>query len=805
MKPPIDFASDAENLIARMDLDVRASLLSGSSFWHLQGVAEHNLAKVMVSDGPHGLRKQAAHADHLGMQSSVPATCFPTAVTLASSWDSELIAEVGVAIGRECQAEDVAVLLGPGVNIKRSPLCGRNFEYYSEDPYLAGTMAAAFIAGVQSTGTGTSIKHFAVNNQEAQRMVVDTLVDARTLHEIYLPAFEIAVRQAQPWTVMCAYNRLNGSYCSENRILTKDILRDRWGFQGLVVTDWGAVNDRPQGVAAGLDLEMPGSGGINDRAAANAVRAGALEEADLNTAARNVAALILASANNATPVDVDVDFDAHHALARRAARDGAVLLKNNDATLPFKKSGTLALIGAFAEAPRFQGAGSSQVNATQIDRPLDMVRAALGAAGEVVYARGFDPETAETDPALIAEAVACAESADQVIIMVGLPPLFEAEGFDRTHLRQPAQLDALVAAVAAVNPKSLVVLSNGAPIEMPWIDDVAAVLEIYLAGQAGAGALCDLVFGDTSPSGKLAETFPRALNDCPAQENFATHPRQIIYREGLNVGYRHFVTHDKPVLFPFGHGLSYTTFDYSNLRVSGDTTVHALDLEVRVDITNSGPCAGAEIVQLYVRDVDASVYRPDRELKAFKKIHLAPGETTSCTLVLDRRSFAFFDINADDWVVEPGAFEILVGASCTDIRQSTRVELPGDLRRNTPQTAETPYVIMNDSQLAARGLHITVAETVKPYHANTTLGDIQHHWLGKRIVAMVFKAIEGTLGPTKTDSPVMVKMRNEMVLSMRLSTVRIMSGGALSEKRFRLMLHLLNGRWGYFFLQLFGR
>ncbi|MEC7163691.1 MAG: glycoside hydrolase family 3 C-terminal domain-containing protein, partial [Pseudomonadota bacterium] len=572
---------------------------------------------------------------------------------------------------------------------------------------------------------------------------------------------------------------------------------------GLVVTDWGAVNDRPQGVAAGLDLEMPGSGGLNDCAAADAVRAGVLEEADLNTAARNVTALILASENNSAAPEVD--FDAHHALARRAAREGAVLLKNNDATLPFKKSGKLAVIGAFAEAPRFQGAGSSQVNATQIDKPLDMFAAALDGAGEVVYAKGFDPETAETDEKLIAEAVACAEAADQVIVMVGLPPLFEAEGFDRGHLRQPTQLDALVAAVAKANPACAVVLSNGAPIEMPWIDTVPAVLEIYLAGQAGAGALCDLVFGEVSPSGKLAETFPLALNDCPAQENFATHPRQIIYREGLNVGYRHFVTHEAPVLFPFGHGLSYTTFDYTNLRVSGDTSAHGLNLEVRVDITNSGPCAGAEIVQLYVRDVEASVYRPDRELKAFRKLYLDAGETATCTLVLDRRSFAFFDIGADDWVIEPGAFELLVGASCTDIRQSINIDLNGDTRRNTPKTQETPYVTMTDNELAARGLHVMVAESVKPYHANTTLADIQHHWLGKRIVAMVFKAIEGTLGPTKTDSPVMIKMRNEMVLSMRLNTVRIMSGGALSEKRFRLLLDLLNNRWAHFFVELFRR
>ncbi len=803
MKHPFDFAEEAKTCIAKMDLDTRASMLSGSSFWHLQALPEHNLPKVMVADGPHGLRKQAEHADHLGMQASVPATCFPTAVTLASSWDVNLITEIGTAIGHECQAQDVAVLLGPGVNIKRSPLCGRNFEYYSEDPFLAGELATAFIRGVQATGTGTSIKHFAVNNQEAQRMVVDTLVDERTLHEIYLPAFEIAVKQAQPWTVMCAYNRLNGSYCSENKTLTRDILRDQWGFQGLVVTDWGAVNDRPSGIAAGLDLEMPSSGGINDRAAADAVRAGALSQTDLDTAASNVAAAIMAGAHNS--VATQVNFDAHHGLARQAAREGAVLLKNDMDTLPFKKSGTLAVIGAFAETPRFQGAGSSQVNATQIDKPLEMLRATIGDAGTVTFAKGFDPETAEADENLIAEAVACAQNAEQVIIMAGLPPLFEAEGFDREHLRQPPQLDALVTAVAAANPACVVVLSNGAPIEMPWVTHVPAILEIYLAGQAGAGGLCDLVFGDVSPSGKLAETFPLALTDCPAQENFASHPRQIIYREGLNVGYRHFATQQAPVLFPFGHGLSYTTFSYANMRVTGDMSGHDLTLEVLVDVTNNGTRDGAETVQLYVRDVEASVYRPDRELKAFQKKHLAAGETATYTLTLDRRSFAFFDIDTSDWVIEPGAFELLLGASSTDIRLSAEITLPGDAQRNVPRSHETPYIIMTDAQLAARGLEITVPETIKPYHANTTLADIQHHWLGKRVVAMVFKAIEGTLGPTQTDSPVLVKMRSEMVLSMRLTTVRVMSGGALTPKRFALMLDLLNDRWLRFLSRLFTR
>ena len=790
MKHPYDFESAAVELVARMSIDEKASLMSGSSFWHLQPLEKHQLPPIMVSDGPHGLRKQGNQSDHMGLSASVPATCFPTAVTLASSWDRTLISEVGAAIGKECQAEGVSVLLAPGVNIKRSPLCGRNFEYYSEDPFMAGEMAAAFIQGVQSTGTGTSLKHFAANNQEAQRMVVDTLVDRRTLFEIYLPAFEAAVTQAQPWTVMCAYNRLNGIYCSEHEELLTDILRNRWGFRGLVVTDWGAVNDRPRGIAAGLELEMPSSGGVNDRLVAAQVKAGDFDVAHLDRAAGRVTQLILAAKENAAPQTVD--FDAHHQLARRAAAEGAVLLKNQD-ILPLSTDKSLALIGAFAEQPRFQGAGSSQVNASRLDKPLDAFTARLG-GDNIVYAPGFDTELAEENAALIAEAVAAAKASDVAVIMAGLPPLFEAEGFDRTHLRQPAQIENLIAAVAAANPNCVVVLSNGAPIEMPWHKNVPAILEIYLAGQAGAHALVDLLFGDVSPSGKLAETFPLALQDGPAQENFATHKRQLVYREGLNVGYRYYTAHDVPVLFPFGHGLSYTQFSYSNAEIIAEWNAEAQSVQVAVTVTNSGAVAGAEVVQLYVRDVEATAYRPDRELKGFQKLYLQPGESREAVFNLDRRAFAYFDVVQDDWDIEPGVFEILFAASASDIRESLSIELPEGSGRNSQPMSEIPYTIMRDEQLLALGLAVTPPESIKPYHANTTLADIRDHWLGKRVCTAALDMAAKTMGKSQ-ETPVAKKMREEMILSLRLKTVQIMSAGALTPKRFDLLLAALNNRW----------
>jgi len=803
MKHPIDFKSTADRLVADMTVLEKTSLMSGSSFWHLKPIERLNLPRIMMADGPHGLRKQAKHADHLGMQASVPATCFPTAVTLASSWNVDLIFEVGAAIGRECQAENVSILLAPGVNIKRNPLCGRNFEYYSEDPYMAGQMASGFVAGVQSTGTGTSLKHFAVNNQEADRMVVDTLVDRRSLFEIYLPAFEATVRQTQPWTVMCAYNRLNGIYCSEHEDLLTNILRDRWGFNGLVVTDWGAVNDRPRGVAAGLELEMPSSSGLNDRVVANAVDHGGLSIHDLDRAANRVTRMILAADHNQQ--DIKVDFAAHHALAQKAAIEGAVLLKNAGNLLPLPEMGKLALIGGFAEHPRFQGAGSSQVNASKIDLPLTVFQDRLG-ADNIIYAKGYDVDLAGDDAALIEEAVEAAAKAEHVIVMAGLPALFEAEGFDRVHLRQPAQIDALIDAISAVNPNTVVVLSNGAPIEMPWLGKVKAVLELYLAGQAGGGAMADLIFGTVSPSGKLAETFPLHLGDSPSQENFASHPRQLIYREGLNIGYRYFVTHGKPVLFPFGHGLSYSQFTYHDAKIVVPWSIEGSALQVAVTITNSGAYAAAEVVQVYVRDVTSTAYRPARELKGFQKIYLEIGESRTVIFKLDARAFSYFDVSIDDWDIEPGEFEILFGASSVDIRQKISVTLDNPSGRNILRHAETAYVLMDDGALSGLGLTVTPPDNIRPYHANTALGDIRDHWLGKRIVANVFKAVGATLDTDNVnESPVLAKMREEMLFSMRLSTVRNMSEGALSEKRFALMIHALNNHWIKFLIRLFRR
>lgn len=796
MKQPWDFQTEAAALVARMSVDEKASLMSGSSFWHLQDLPDYGLDKVMLSDGPHGLRKQGASSDHMGLNAAIPATCFPTAVTLASSWNRALVAQVGAAIGAECLKEDVSVLLAPGVNIKRNPLCGRNFEYYSEDPYQAGAIATAFVQGVQSVGIGTCVKHFAVNNQEAQRMVVDTLVDRRSLFEIYLPAFETSVTQAAPWTLMCAYNRFNGDYCSENEELLTRILRDRWGFKGLVVTDWGAVNDRPKGVAAGLELEMPSTGGVNDAQVASAVRTGRLAESHLDRAAGRVSELILAAQHNRRPGEVD--FDAHHALAKRAAAEGAVLLKNQG-ELPLSAEKSVALIGSFAAAPRYQGAGSSQVNATRLDTLLDVMRARLG--DRLVYAPGFDMELAEENDALIGEAVAIARAADVAIIMAGLPPLFEAEGFDRTHLRQPKQIDRLIEAVAEANPHCVVVLSNGAPIEMPWVAKVPSILETYLSGQAGPGALVDILYGDVNPSGKLAETFPLALADCPSQENFASHPRQLVYREGLNVGYRHFTTHDVPVLFPFGHGLSYTQFAYDAPRLVRAWSDDSEEIEVALTIANKGTRAGAEIVQLYVRDVESTPYRPDRELKAFEKIYLEPGEAREVAFTLDKRAFAYFDTRLDAFDIEAGEFEIMFAASSVDIRQTLSIDLPSGAQRNSSPLAETPYVLMQDAQLQALGLSVPAAEAIKPYHANSTLADIRDHWLGKRVAAAALDMAGETLGKRK-ETAVAAKMREEMIMSLRLVTVRNMSNGKLAGKRFDLLLHALNNRWARFVFRL---
>lgn len=664
---------DIQGLINQMTLEEKAGLCSGLDFWHLKGVERLGIPSVMVTDGPHGLRKQSSSADHLGLYNSVPATCFPSAAGMAASWNRDLIRQVGEALGRECQAEQVAVLLGPGTNIKRSPLCGRNFEYFSEDPYLSSEMAAHHIAGVQSQGVGTSLKHFAANNQEHRRMSVDSVVDERTLREIYLAAFEGAVKQSQPWTVMCSYNKVNGEYASENGMLLIKILREEWGFEGFVVSDWGAVNDRVKGLAAGLELEMPASGGFNDSKIVEAVRNGSLSEEVLNRAVERVLRMIFRAVENRKEGAV-FDQAEHHALARAAAQESMVLLKNQDGLLPLPKSGTIAIIGEFAEKPRYQGGGSSHVNPTRLDEALPEI-IAVAEDAKIIYSPGFRIDSDTIDAVLIEEARAAAAQADAAVLFLGLPDRYESEGYDRTHMSIPSNQIALLEAVAEVQSNLVVVLSNGSPVEMPWTGKVKAILEGYLGGQAGGGAAADLLFGDANPSGKLAETFPVRVQDNPSSLFFPGEGDISEYREGIFVGYRYYDAKEIEPLFPFGHGLSYTSFSYSNLRTD---KVRMLDHEtvlVSLDVTNTGSRIGKEIVQLYVRDIESSVIRPRKELKGFRKVELQPGETRTVTFELDRRAFAYYHTGLSDWYAETGEYEILAGRSSRDIVLKTGIHV----------------------------------------------------------------------------------------------------------------------------------
>lgn len=665
---------DIRRLVAQMTLEEKVGMCSGLDFWHMKGVERLGIPSIMMTDGPHGLRKQKASADHLGLFDSVPATCFPSAAGLASSWDRELIRKIGVALGEECQAEDVAVLLGPGANIKRSPLCGRNFEYFSEDPYLSSRMAASHIEGVQSQGVGTSLKHFAANNQEHRRMTGDSVVDERTLREIYLASFEFAVKEAQPWTVMCSYNKVNGTYASENEYLLTDILKDEWGHEGFVVSDWGAVNEREAGLAAGLELEMPASGGAGDRRIVEAVRSGKLPEEKLDRAVERLLRIVFMAADHKKE-GATYDAEAHHALAREVARESMVLLKNEGGILPLRKDGKLAIIGELAAKPRYQGGGSSHIKPTKLEDIREELARSAGEGARIAYAQGYDLQSDALDEALVEEAKRAAADAEVAVVFAGLPDRYESEGFDRTHLRLPDNQVALIRAVAEVQPNVVVVLSNGAPVEMPWLGSAKGLLEAYLGGQALGGAIADLLFGDANPSGKLAETFPMRLAHNPSQLNFPGEGDRVEYKEGLFVGYRYYDAKEIEPLFPFGYGLSYTTFEYGNLVVEKPAIRDDETATVTVDVTNTGSRAGKEIVQLYVRDVQSSVIRPVKELKGFAKVELQPGETKAVSFTLDRRAFAYYNVDLKDWHVESGEFEILVGRSSRDIAVSGTISV----------------------------------------------------------------------------------------------------------------------------------
>jgi len=660
--------TNVKDLIARMTLEEKAGLLSGGDFWHTKAVERLGVPAVMLSDGPHGLRKQEGDPDHLGLNDSIPATCFPAACAMAASFDKTLLERVGDTLGNQCQAEDVSVLLGPGVNIKRSPLCGRNFEYFSEDPYLAGKLAASFINGVQKHHVGTSIKHFAANNQEYKRMSCSSEADERTLREIYLTAFEIAVRESQPKTVMASYNKINGTYSSENDWLLNQVLRKEWGFQGYVVTDWGAVADRVKGLAAGNDLEMPASNGENDKLIIEAVRTGRLDVSLVDQAVERILTAAYDFLDNREP-NAAFDREADHQKAVEAAKECAVLLENNG-VLPLKTGTKAAYIGAYAKTPRFQGGGSSHINASHVVSALDC---AEKKDRNIVFAEGFPADRDELTDAALAEAVEAAKNADAAVIFAGLPDSFESEGYDRKHMRLPECQDKLILAVAEAQPNTIVVLHNGSSVECPWAGDVAAVLEMYLGGQ-GVGEAADAVlWGETNPSGRLAETFPVRLEDNPSFLNFPGDGRSVEYREGVFVGYRYYDKKRMPVRWAFGHGGSYTEFQYSNLRLSKELFEDGEEIAVSVDVKNTGKMTGKEVVQLYVSDRNGTAGRPVKELRGFEKIELRPAETKTVRFTLNARDLSYYNVDIHDWYAPAGKYGILVGHASDDIRLTAEV------------------------------------------------------------------------------------------------------------------------------------
>lgn len=661
-----------------LNTEEKAALTSGASFWETEGIERVGIPSIYLTDGPHGVRKQAQGGDHLGIGDSVPATCFPPAVALGSSWDAELLERVGAALGAEAKAEGVGVLLGPGINIKRSPLCGRNFEYLSEDPILSGRLGASLVRGLQSQGVGASLKHFAANNQETDRLRVSADVDERPLREIYLRGFQHVVRHAAPWTVMCSYNRINGVYASEDPWLLTRVLRDEWGFDGVVVSDWGAVNNRVDALVAGLDLEMPSSDGVTDAQLVAAVRDGSLEESVLDTAAERVIDLVQKAVDNAD-ASATYDRDAHHALAREVAARSVVLLKNDGALPLAAASGrSIAVVGEFARTPRYQGAGSSQIVPTRLDNALDEIRALAGESTVTFsagYALGDGAGAGAAAAALTAEAVAAAQAADDVLVFLGLPGEDESEGFDREHIELPAAQAALLDAVIATGARVTVVLSNGGVVRVSgWADRVAAIVEGWLLGQAGGGAIADVLFGVVNPSGRLAESIPLRLEDTASYLNFPGEKGHVRYGEGLFVGYRDFDARNAEVSFPFGHGLSYAAFEFSGLAVSGD----ADGIEVSVDVMNTGERDGREVVQVYVSVPGSSVQRPVRELKGFANVAVAAGASERVTVRIPSEDLAFYDTAQERWVVEGGEYEVAVGASSRDLRGTATVALAGD-------------------------------------------------------------------------------------------------------------------------------
>ena len=735
---------NAKEILNAMTLEEKAAFCSGRDFWHTKAIERLGVPSVMMCDGPHGLRKQEGEGDHLGINKSIETVCYPTAAALASSFDRDVMRQLGEALGQECQAENVAMLLGPGLNIKRNPLCGRNFEYFSEDPYLAGEMGASYVKALQSKGVAACAKHFACNNQETRRMSGSSQVDERTLHEIYLPAFEAVVKNGKARSLMCAYNAVNGEFCAENKMLLTDTLREKWGFDGFVVTDWGAVKGRAEGIASGLDLEMPGGPNATGEKLIEAVKAGTLSETDLDKAVLNILHFV-ETALAERDENAVIDRDACRELAGKLAGECAVLLKNED-ILPLQKGRKAVFIGEFAANPRYQGAGSSHIN---VPHPVS----ALEAAGDAVtYARGYDAHSSKTDEALLAEALNAAKDAEAAVIFAGLPDAFESEGADRDHMRLPDNQNELIAAVSAVNPHTVVVLHGGSPVELPWLDKVPAVLLMYLGGEQVGAAAADLLWGKVNPSGHLAETWPIRLEDNPSYLNFPGEDGVVTYAEGIFVGYRYYDKKKMPVNFPFGHGLSYTDFSFSNLTADKEKLTDRETVTVSVDVTNEGTSAGKAVVQLYVRDVKSTVRRPVRELKDFAKAALEPGETRTVTFTLDKRAFAYYEPKVHDFFVESGEFAVEIGLSCRDIRLAKSVHVEG--------TTEISFTI----------------------DANTTIGQLMKHPKGAAFIRQMMGKSNGPSDSEQAEAmgegseKIMQQMMFEMPLGSLVSYGRMTSG-----------------------------
>ena len=711
---------NTELLLKKLTLEEKCALLSGAETFKTRGMPEHGIPQIWLSDGPHGLRKQAGESDHLGLNPSVPATCFPTASAVANSWDAALGEEIGAALGEEAAAQEVSVVLGPGLNMKRNPLCGRSFEYFSEDPYLAGKLAAGYIRGIQSKGVAACPKHFAVNSQETRRMASDSIVDERTLREIYLTGFEIAVKERHPRSIMSSYNLVNGTYANENKHLLMEILRGEWGFDGAVITDWGGSNDHALGVKNGSTLEMPAPGGDSVRELLAAVESGKISESDIDARLSELLPLVFDTKTALDAAPREFDAAAHHALARRAAEESLVLLKNEGALLPLAAGSKVAVIGDFAKNPRYQGAGSSMVNSTQVDVLLDkLIDSELNVIG---YQQGFDRH-GKPDAALQKSACELATQADTVVLCMGLDEIAESEGLDRSNLRLAQNQVDLLQAVAAVNPKIVVVLYSGSVVETPWLDNCQALLYAALGGQAGAGAVADALTGKVNPCGKLAETWPLAYADVPSAADFATRRKTVEYREGLYIGYRYFTTAEKAVRFPFGYGMSYTTFAYSDMAAD--------EQGVSLTVTNTGSVAGTEIVQLYVAKKNSELFRPAKELKGFARVTLAPGEKQRITIMLDDKAFRFWNVKANRWEIEGGEYELLVGASVEDIRLCEKISV------HATATVHPYEDVDLDCYYKGNVLHVSDADFEKllghpipngktKIDRNLTLGELNH-------------------------------------------------------------------------------